>query len=319
MAPSELDCGVGGSRIYHDYLVCEPAQALETARQRSLLIPRDQACRNPRLPLCKLQNASGRDRRRPGPWEVASDALRCPQAKPTRLIGMLHHAPHRVREALAVDLRPPSRFDGRQSADSSFGQTSLARLYQNGDRLVAEVQARSIRRNDHRQSARHRLRDWQPEALTAIRMHEALACGIQARHLLGPHLLIEIHDLWRGRIGLELSDPCPHSLTVIEGRGAEVFDHEADVVLGPESRDVRIKKNVDAFPGDSAAHEQEAVRLLGWQVDGRYARMESRRIDSVRHHRDLVRVHAATREAFFDIGARDPHLVDHSVQWLHPG
>ena len=88
-------------------------------------------------------------------------------------------------------------------------------------------------------------------------MHEHVAGAVQRGHLLVGEVGVEVHE--RAGVGQR-----PHRAAVgaaVDAVGAEVLDHELDVVATGEGLLPGREQDVDALAPDGAADEEEAQRV----------------------------------------------------------
>ncbi len=185
--------------------------------------------------------------------------------------------------------------------------------------LGAELVGRAAAGDHHRQAAGHRLEHRHREALAAVRVDEHVARAVQRRQALAVEVLGQVDDP-RQRVAVLAEQRARGAHVLVEGRGADVLDHQGDVVAAREGPPVRLEQHVGALAGDRAADEQQPqavtrARELGLRALGR----EDVEVHPVRHDVHPVGLDAGVEVHLPHELARHPELLDLPLQRLDPG
>ena len=86
-------------------------------------------------------------------------------------------------------------------------------------------------------------------------MHQAIAGGVQASHLFGRQVVVEVYNLRGVRLSLGLLDDFGKGLARIKSFAPEILDDQANIVAGREGFEVCVLKNVRPFAPDRPAHK----------------------------------------------------------------
>ena len=170
------------------------------------------------------------------------------------------------------------------------------------------------RGDDRGQAAGHRLEHRHGEALAAVGMDEHVAGAIQRGHLAGGEVLVDEHDAGQ-RAGRDVLADRLAPGVAIDVVGAEVLEHEGDVVAPGERLAPRVEEQVGALARDQPAHEEKARALArpGQAALGA-VRTEDLQVHAVGDRHDAVGLDPGVEVHPAHELAGHPQLVDVRVQ-----
>ena len=272
--------------------------------------------RSPVLPGSNVAKSAGGDRRGPSPCPLVANPITCGLALGFRLRWVRDNPLQAFAERGHVGFQQPAGFHQLHAAHAVAKFLPLRRnaIRQFVSRKIIRA---SARRDDDRQAARHRFQHGQAEAFAAIRMHEAVARRVEARHVFGADVIGEVENLRRIRFRLRRANLRAERLPRIDGLAAEILNHETQVVSRREVVHERFQQDVRSFSVNRAANEEKFELLLRREETRSGLRLEALRINSVRHDMDFAFVHSGFDVASANELARHPNLID-ANQGLHP-
>ncbi|MEJ5358210.1 MAG: hypothetical protein WHT06_06005 [Desulfobacterales bacterium] len=227
------------------------------------------------------------------------------------LRGMLDHVPQQMTERFPIGVGDPREVDGLQVSDALHGEPDFPAGDQIGVLFMTEIQRRPVAGDDHRQTASHRLGDRQPETLTAVRVYQAVACGVEAGKIVfGEDRFLQILDFRVAGGGSKLQDFRLVGLPPVKGGASHILDDQADIVAGGESFPIGIEQDVDPLPPNRSAHEQEAETLAGFERIRLHPRSVTAGVDPVGNDENAVFRQAGADKAIPDEAGGGPDLVD---------
>ena len=222
-------------------------------------------------------------------------------------------------QSVRVGLQEP-RLAGAFHLPHLGSRQILARSrYEPGVVGAAELLGRAAVGHDHGETASHGLGDGHTEALAPVRMHQAVAGGVEPRHLGIGERLVDHHQLGIARIAPEALEEVAGGLALVEALAAHVLDDHGDLVAGAEGAGIGREQDVDPLAIDRPPHEEEAELPRHRDFKGRGTGPEALGIHPVGNHRHALLRKPRGHVAVLDKLRRHPELVEVALPGLDPG
>ena len=183
--------------------------------------------------------------------------------------------------------------------------------------IGGEIVGRPTAGANHGQRAGHRFEHRKPEALSAVGVHQAVAGSVEPGQFALGQLLVDVHDLWRCRVGLSHLNPLGQGLTLVGRFTAEIFNHQTHVVGAAEGFQEGLQQQVRPFSSDGSADEEELEALARGDGGGGGPGMMNRGIVAVGQYSEFFSRDTRLQVQTPDVAAGAPNLI-HSLRLLGP-
>ena len=183
--------------------------------------------------------------------------------------------------------------------------------------IGGEIVGRPTAGANHGQRAGHRLEHRESESLAAVRVHQAVAGSVEPGQFALGQLLVDVHDLWRCRVGLSHLNPLGQGLTLVGRFAAEIFNHQAHVVGAAEGFQEGLQQQVRPFSSDGSADEEELEALARGDGRGYGPGIVNRGIVAVGQYSEFFSRDTRLQVQTPDVAAGAPNLI-HSLRLLGP-